>query len=104
MKKLMLIIGVLFTTISLGAENPKLKNEITDKLILDLSKVEFDEKLKDFVVVSFHICDGEIEITEITGTQKLLVDKIKTKLTQLIIEQAYDEETLYRYKFTFEKQ
>ena len=95
---------MLFTTISLGAENPNLKNEIADKLILDLSKVELDEELKDFVVVSFHICEGEIEITEITGTQKQLVDKVKTKLTQLIIEQEYDEETLYRYKFTFEKQ
>ncbi len=100
----MVIAGVVFTTISLGAENPKLKNEITDKLILDLSKVELEEEFKDFVVVSFHICEGEIEITEITGTQKQLVDKVKTKLSQLSIEQAYDEETLYRYKFTFEKQ
>ena len=43
------------------------------------------------------------QITEITGTQEQLVQKVKDKLSQLVIEQKYDEETLYRYKFTFEK-
>ena len=100
----MLFVGVLVTTVSFGAENPQLKDEITDKLILDLSKVELDENLQDFVIVSFHIYNGEIEITEITGTQKQLVQKVKNKLSQLMIEQNYDEETLYRYKFTFEIQ
>lgn len=104
MKKLLLIVGVLVTTVSFGAENPQLKNEITDKLILDLSKVELDENLNDFVVVGFHICDGEIEITEITGTHKQLVHEVKRKLSQLMIENKYDEDMLYRYKFTFEKQ
>ena len=77
--------------------------EITKKLILDLSKVELDENNQDYVAVNFHICNGEIEITEITGTQEQLVQKVKDKLSQLVIEQKYDEETLYRYKFTFEK-
>ena len=103
MKKLMFIVGILVTNISFGADNPPLKNEITNKLILDLSKVELDQNQQDFVVVSFHIYNGEIEIVEITGTQKQLVQKVKSKLTQLTIEQVYDEETLYRYKFTFEK-
>jgi len=99
----MIIVGVLITNISLGADNPPLKNEITNKLILDLSEVELDEDLQDFVVVSFHICNDGVQITEITGTQKQLVQKVKTKLSQLTIEQEYNEETLYRYKLTFKK-
>ncbi len=103
MKKLLFIVAILVSNISLGADSPPLKVEIINKLILDLSKVELDENNQDFVVVNFYICNGEIEITEITGTQKQLTQKVKNKLSQLIIEQAYDEEALYRYKFTFEK-
>ena len=99
----MFIAGILISNISIGAENPPLKNEITDKLILDLSEVELDENVQDFVVVGFYVCNGEIEITEITGTQKQLVQKVKNKLSQMTIEQDYDEETLYRYKLTFQK-
>jgi len=102
MKKLMFIVGILVTNISLGADNLPLKNEITDKLILDLSEVELDQNHQDFVVVSFYICDGKIEITEITGTHKQLLQKVKRKLSLLQIEEEYDEETLYRYKLTFE--
>lgn len=103
MKKLMLIVGVLITNISLGADNLPLKEEISNKLILDLSEVELDEVHPDFVVVSFRICDDHLELVEITGTQKQLVQKVKNKLKQIAIEGAYDEETLYRYKFIFEK-
>ena len=104
MKKLIFIVSILVSTISLGAEGiPPLNEEIANKLILDLSKVELDENQQDFVLVSFYICNDEIEITEISGTQKQLVQKVKSKLSQLKIDQTYDEETLYRYKFTFEK-
>ena len=103
MKKIIFIVAILVSNISLGAGSPPLKDEITNKLILDLSKIELDENNQDFVVVNFYICNGEIEVAEITGTQKQLVQKVKNKLTQLIIEQTYDEGALYRYKFTFEK-
>ena len=103
MKKLILIVAILISNISFGAGVQPLKEEITNKLILDLSKVELDENNQDFVVVNFYICNGEIEITEITGSQKQLIQKVKNKLSQLIIEQSYDEAALYRYKFTFEK-
>ena len=98
----MLIAGVLITSLSFGADNPGLKKELTKKIILDLSEVELNENNQDFVVVSFTICEGEIQIAEITGTQKTLVQKVKSKLTQLLIEEEYEEETLYRYKLTFE--
>ena len=56
MKKLMLITGVLITSMSFGAENPRLKKELTKKIILDLSGVELDQNNQDFVAVSFTIC------------------------------------------------
>lgn len=103
MKKLIFIVAILISNLSFGAGGQPLKNEITSKLILDLSKVELDRNNQDFVVVNFYVCNGVIEITEITGTQKQLVQKVKNKLSQLNIEQTYDEGSLYRYKFTFEK-
>jgi hypothetical protein len=113
MKKLIFIISLLVSNISLGAGNPTsgnptsgtptLNEEISNKLILDLSMVELDKKHQDFVLVSFYICNDEIEITEISGSQEELVEKVKIKLSQLKIEQMYDEGALYRYKFTFEK-
>jgi len=103
MKKLIFIISILASNICLGAGTPPLKEEITKKLILDLSKVELDENHQDFVIVNFHIYNGEIKIAEITGSQKQLIQKVKSKLSQLNIEQECDEGKLYRYKFTFSK-
>ena len=103
MKKLIFIIAILVSNLSFGAAGHPLKEEITNKLILDLSKVELHKNHQDFVVVNFYISSGEIEITDITGTQKELVQKVKSKLSTLKIQQAYEEGTLYRYKFTFEK-
>lgn len=99
----MLIIALVITQTSMGANNPSLKNEITDKLILDLSEVELDEYHQDFVVVSFQVCDGHIVVQDASGTQEELVQKVENKLNQLIILETYDEEMIYRYKFTFEK-
>ena len=104
MKKLIFIIGLLVSNLSIAAGGiPTLNEEISNKLILDLSAVELDENYQDFVLVSFHICNGEIEVEEISGSQKELVQKVKSKLSTLKIQQAYEEGTLYQYKFTFEK-
>ena len=104
MKKLMFIAGVLISSFSFGSDNLPLRNEITEKLILDLSEIELEEYDEDFVVVSFMISEGEISIKEITGTQKQLVQKVKSKLIQLDIEELYTEDVLYRYKVMFEIQ
>ena len=103
MKKLIFIVAILISNISIGAGVQPLKQEITEKLIIDLSMVELDEDNQDFVLVSFYICNDEIEIADISGTQKQLIQKVKSKLNKLKIEEAYDEGTIYQYKFTFEK-
>lgn len=104
MKKIIFILAISVSNLSLAAGGEPLRNEITNKLILDLSQVELDENHQDFVVVSFYIRNDEIEITGISGSQKELIEKVKNKLSQLEIEQYYNERALYRYKFTFEKQ
>jgi len=103
MKKLITIVAISITNISFSANNPELKSELTEKLILDLSKVELDQNHQDFVVVSFYVCDDKIEIAEITGTNKELIQKVKNKMSLLKLEDAYDEKELYRFKLTFEK-
>lgn len=103
MKQLIFIIAILTSNLCFGAGGQPLKNEITNKLILDLSKVELHKNHEDFVVVNFYISNGEIEITDITGTQKELIQKVKSKMSTLKIQQAYEEGVIYRYKFTFEK-
>jgi hypothetical protein len=75
MKKLIFIVAVLISNISLGADVQPLKAEITEKLIIDLSMVELDENHQDFVLVSFYIFNGAIEIAEIS-VQENLIKKI----------------------------
>jgi hypothetical protein len=103
MKILMFIAGVFITNISLGTNHPTLKTELTEKLTFDLREVELDPHHQDFVIVCFHICNGKVEISEITGTQKELVQKVKNKLSKIKIDQEYDEGKTYRYKLTFKK-
>ena len=103
MKKLILILALFIANSTLAGGTQPLKNELTQKLIIDLSDVELSENHEDYVYVSFYICNDEIEITEITGTQTELTQKVKAKLSQLEIEEEYNEGTLYHYRFTFDK-
>jgi len=103
MKKLLFIAGIVIAQVSFGAGNSQLKNEITDQLVFDLSKVELNQKHQDFVIVSFYISNGVIEIAEILGTQEELTLIVKNKLSRLEINEAYEEGTLYQYKLTFKK-
>lgn len=103
MKKLIFIVSILVSQISFAAGVEPLKEEITNKLILDLSMLELNEQHKDFVIVSFYICNDKIEISEIYGTQNQLVQKVKIKLSQLTIKHTCEEGKLYQYRFTFKK-
>lgn len=102
MKKLMLMVGILVTSISYGGNNPNLKDEITEKLNFDLSEIALHEIHPEFVVVSFNICNDRVIISEITGTQTELIQLVKSKLTAISFDEKYDEDCMYRYKFTFE--
>lgn len=80
-----------------------LSKELSEKLIFSLSDVELDVDHPNFVLISFTSKKNRIELTEISGTQKLLVQKVKNKLAMIHMDKAYDDESLYLYKFTFEE-
>ena len=103
MKKLILIAGILINIVAFGAETEPLKTEFSKKLVFNLSEVELDASNRDFVIVSFYVRDQKIEITETNGTQEQLIEKVKNKLSLLMLEEGYDEDKLYQYKITFKK-
>jgi hypothetical protein len=80
-----------------------LSKELSEKLIFNLSAVELHIDHSNFVLISFTSIKNRIELTEILGTQRLLVQKVKNKLAVIHMDKAYDEESLYLYKFTFEE-
>lgn len=104
MKTLALITMLLISSISFGKVNPILKNELQEKIIIDLSEIELDNNKEDYVEVAFTVTNGEIDIISIYETQLELVEKVKNKLTLLALEGEYDANTTYSFKFTFEKQ
>tara|TARA_B110000037_G_C16778335_1_gene366271 strand:+ start:260 stop:526 length:267 start_codon:yes stop_codon:yes gene_type:complete len=80
-----------------------LSKELSEKLIFNLSDVELHIDHSNFVLISFTSIKNRIELTEILETQRLLVQKVKNKLAVIHMDKAYDEESLYLYKFTFEE-
>ncbi|MFT5778153.1 MAG: hypothetical protein ACI837_001109 [Crocinitomicaceae bacterium] len=104
MRKLIVVfvLGVLSISSSL-AGGPRLVDEIKEKVILDLSDVELNQYAEDYVLVSFKIVNGKIEIKDISGTQVELKKLIVKKLVQMNIESNYNVNALYSYKFKFEK-
>lgn len=104
MKALFLCIGVVSSLGSLDDRNPELAEELLDKLILDLSEVELNEDVHDYVIVQFTICDQQIEILSIEGSNLAVVEAVQIKMKKLEIDANYQENTLYNFKFTFEKQ
>jgi hypothetical protein len=103
MKKLILMVGILVSSISFGAVNPSLKNEIVEKVSPDLSTVELDEFHQDFVVVSFPIKDFQIYILDIQGSQEELIQIFQRELSDMFIKREYSEADVFYYKFIFKK-
>ncbi|MFT5668098.1 MAG: hypothetical protein ACI9DK_002298 [Vicingaceae bacterium] len=103
MKKFILVIALLATSISFAGVKPSLRNEIVEKVNIDLSEIELDEFHQDFVVVSFHIKDSQIFITEIQGSQEQLIKSIQKELSEMDIQKEYSESDVFNYKFTFKK-
>ena len=99
-----ILVFVLFvSSFSFAGENPLLANEIRTKLSVDLSRITLNPWQKDFVKVSFHIVDGEIEILRIKGSLRELESIMEAELQNMHIESPYEEGITYEYRFTFEK-
>jgi|TARA_R110000737_G_scaffold61221_1_gene88270 hypothetical protein len=100
---LILAMGFLMISTAFAGNNPSLKKLLNRKIKIDLSHIELDKYTPDYVNVSFKIVNGEIEITEIHGSQPELKKEITKALEKLDITCEYEEGETYQYKFTFEK-
>ena len=98
------IVGLLSVSTSFAGENPKLLKEIKRKLTIDLSGINFIDKKKEYVVVSFRVVDEEIQVEKIKGSKAQLETIMLEELEEMFIKADADPEKLHRYKFTFEKE
>lgn len=103
MKTILLCIGLMCSTGNLDNKKPTLREELSDKMILDLSQVNLHENFQDYVIVQFSICENEITVKSIEGTHKEIIGAVVEKLNLLEITSNYEEDKIYTYKFTFEK-
>lgn len=94
---------LLSSSFTFAGENPVLAREIRTKLSVDLSRVDLNPWQKDFVKVSFHIVEGEIEILQLKGSMRELESMLEEELQKIHIESPYEEGKTYEYRFTFEK-
>ncbi|MDX2359284.1 MAG: hypothetical protein QNK23_00665 [Crocinitomicaceae bacterium] len=104
MKKIAILLMMGFYSLSsFGGNNPGLVEEISSGMNLDLSTIVLDKYEADFVEVTFTVVNGEIKIRGLRATQYELRMLVVKKLVTMKIESDYDEETIYKCKFTFEK-
>lgn len=100
----LLLATSLTFAVSAGNELPLtgLKKEIGKKMIIDLSKYELNEE--EIVDVQFEIVKNEIRIRSISGAKRALLDLIKNKLESIKLDNQYQENQVYKFRFTFEKE
>lgn len=91
------------STGNLDNQKPTLREELSDKMILDLSQVNLHENYQDYVIVQFSICENEINVKSIEGTHNEIIGAVIEKMNLLEITSNYEEDKIYTYKFTFEK-
>lgn len=103
MKTLLLIGGLLLSQMSFSSNTPSLKHEIKKTIQPDLSQFEFDMYHENFVVVQFEIQNYQIEILEIQGSSKALIEMVTEELNQMNVGETYAEGVIYNYKFIFKK-
>lgn len=100
MKKVALglaLIGAL-GMMSFSTKGPNLSKELKSKIKVH-NPLNFNQK--DFVLVSFHIQEGQIVIDQMNGSNDHLKEEIKEQLSTLNVKSNYQENKSYQYKFTF---
>lgn len=104
MKNIVTLVAIsLFTISSIIAQNDtNLKTEISEKVNIDLRKVNLNQNGNDFVQVKFKINDGLIQIVDIEASQVKLKDLIISELMDIRVRMPYSEHETHNFKFTFE--
>lgn len=106
MKNLMTLLFAACMTFAVSAGNELpltgLKKEIGKKIKIDLSKFDLNEE--EIVDVQFEIIQKEIHIHSISGAKRALIEVVKDKLESMKLDNQYDENQLYKFRFRFEKE
>lgn len=105
MKKVVVLVAISLFNIGFGfaGSDPELKEEITQKMQIDLSTITLDKYQGDFVNVQFKIFDGAIYVLNIEGSQDELKQLVMTKLNEIHVHTPYSESEVHNFKFTFKK-
>lgn len=103
MKKIVALFAIVFlgTGLSIAGGPKNLYKEINRKIKLDFSSIHLNKTQAEFVMVKFKIVDDKIQIIQIEGTYDKLTEMIQTELENIIIKSDYDQDKMYKYKFTF---
>lgn len=100
MKKFILMIGILAASMSFGATNPSLKNDIEEQSVSQpISEIEPDDVNQNLVVVSFYIKDLHLHIIDIEVSQNQLVQLIVRELSARFIKKKYSDTNVNSFKF-----
>ncbi|MFK7783884.1 MAG: hypothetical protein AB8B56_02150 [Crocinitomicaceae bacterium] len=106
MKKVVVLIAISLFNIGFGfaESDPELKEEITQKMQIDLSGITLGKYQDDFVNVQFRIFDGTIYVLDIQGSQNELKQLVIDQLNEIHVHTPYSESEVHNFKFTFKKQ
>ena len=98
---LVIFISLLSLKSSFGMNDTLLRNEIINKINIDLRDIELDQFHQDFVAVSFNIIEGKIQITEVNSSNPELQNLIELNLSLIVINSSYNESETYLFRFNF---
>jgi len=99
MKTIIFALAVFLTTNTFAGGDEPIKDELSSKLILDLSDVQFSPD--NFVMVNFNVVDKQIVINNIFGNNEVLTEKVSSKLSRIELEEYCPEGKEHLFKFTF---
>jgi uncharacterized protein YktA (UPF0223 family) len=103
LKGLLVALGLLVGSSVFAGNGPTLFKEISRKAIIDLSSIELSEDV-NFTNVIFKVRNNKIKIIEMEASSKELKQLVKERLEKIVLNQDYDQEQVYRYRFIFEKE
>jgi len=107
MKTLVIAVAVLGSSLfnsSFASNTPTLDGELKKVVKFENNKLPITKDQTEFVKVSFKInASGQIEILEMNYSDEQIKSQLVEKLTEITLEQNFDNKKVYNYNFTFEK-
>jgi len=106
MKKLIIAFAAIILTsgFTFADGNPKLLKEIARKIKVDLSDLNLEKSKEHFVIVQFRVLHGTVDLIDVQSTGQELTELMVCELEDMFINAKADPQTIYQYKFTFEKE